>query len=86
MENAIGNERMRKFHAHFSKIEYSDGGEVKHLTFEDNIFGPDFGFLAELIVERDCSPTIICESAGTQAEDSKAMKAMYLKQLEVQGK
>lgn len=86
MENAIGNERMRKFHAHFSKIEYSDGGEVRHLTFEDNIFGPDFGFLAELIVERNCSPTIICESAGTQAEDSQAMKAMYLKQLEVQGK
>ncbi len=86
IENAIGNERMKKFHAHFSKIEYSDGGEVRHLTFDDNVFGPDFGFLAELIVERDCSPTIICESAGTQAEDSQVMKRMYLKQLEVQGK
>lgn len=78
IENVIGNERMKKFHAHFSKIEWSEGGEVKHLTFEDTIFGPDFRFLAEIIAERDCSPTIICESAGTQAEDALLMKKMYL--------
>lgn len=82
VENAIGNERMKKFHAHFSKIEYSDGGEVRHLTFEDTMYGPDFRYLAELMVERDCSPTIICESAGTQAEDSQAMKQIYQEYLE----
>ncbi len=82
VENAIGNERMKKFHAHFSKIEYSDGGEVRHLTFEDTIYGPDFKYLAELMVERDCSPTIICESAGTQAEDSQIMKQIYQEYLE----
>lgn len=78
VENALGNERMRKFHAHFSKIEYSDGGEVRHLTFADNMYGPDFEPLAELIVRRGCEPTVICESAGTQAEDAKAMKEMYI--------
>ncbi len=86
MENAIGNERMRKFHAHFSKIEWSEGGEVRHLTFSDNIYGPNFENLAELIVSRNCSPTIICESAGTQAEDSQIMKKMYHDTLERYGK
>ena len=86
IEKAIGNERMKKFHAHFSKIEWSDGGEVKHLTFEDTVFGPDFSFLAEIIAERSCSPTIICESAGTQAEDALIMKKMYLSAIEGRAK
>ena len=86
IENAIGNERMRKFHAHFSKIAWSEGGEVKHLTFEDTVFGPNFHLLAEIIAERNCSPTIICESAGTQAEDALTMKKMYLSAVEGRAK
>jgi deoxyribonuclease-4 len=31
----------------------------------------------ELIAERGWSPTIICESAGTQAEDAAIMKKLY---------
>ncbi len=77
MEAAIGSARAAQFHAHFSKIEYSKGGEVKHLTFEDTIYGPDFSPLAEEIVRRNWSPRIICESAGTQAEDALQMKQMY---------
>ena len=77
---------MKQFHAHFSKIEYSDGGEVKHLTFGDTVYGPEFNMLGELIAERDCSPTIICESAGTQAEDSQTMKRIYRECLERSGK
>ncbi len=77
MENAIGVDRMRRYHAHFSKIEYSAGGEVRHLTFEDNKYGPSFEHLMEITYARGCSPTIICESAGTQAEDALAMKTYY---------
>lgn len=77
LENKLGSERAKTFHSHFSKIEYSEGGEVRHLTFTDELYGPGFAPLAELIVERGCSPTFICESAGTQAEDAAAMKAMY---------
>jgi len=85
VENALGNGRMRLFHAHFSKIEYTEkGGEKKHLTFADTQFGPDFNLLAGLLWERDCRPTIICESAGTQAEDAAAMKAAYLERQPVQ--
>lgn len=77
VENTLGNERMRRFHAHFSKIEYTDpGGEKRHLTFEDTVFGPCFEPLAEWIVKKNCAPVIICESAGTQAEDAAAMRNM----------
>ncbi len=77
IENAIGNSRLKEFHSHFSKIEYSAGGEVRHLTFADEIYGPNFEPVAELIYKKDCSPTIICESAGTQAEDAKTIKDYY---------
>lgn len=78
IENALGSARLKELHAHFSKIEYTEnGGEKRHLTFEDTVFGPDFMPLAELIVQRDCHPTIICESAGTQAEDARWMRAQY---------
>ena len=77
MENALGVDRMRRYHAHFSKIEYSEGGEVRHLTFDDDKYGPPFEHLMEITYARGCSPTIICESAGTQAEDALAMKRYY---------
>ncbi|MEG2083781.1 MAG: TIM barrel protein, partial [Oscillospiraceae bacterium] len=40
IENRLGHERLRVFHSHFSKIEYSAGGEVRHLRFDDSVFGP----------------------------------------------
>ena len=77
IENKIGVSRLREYHSHFSKIEYSAGGEVRHLTFSDEVYGPDFEPVMELTYKYGCSPTIICESAGTQAEDAKAMKDYY---------
>lgn len=74
---AIGEERARMMHIHFSKIEYSKGGEVRHLTFEDEQFGPDYRPLMEQFVQRKMTPTVICESAGTQTLDALAMKLYY---------
>ena len=79
IENRLGIERLKTYHAHFSKIEYTTGGEKRHLTFEDTVFGPDFEPVAELTVKKNCSPTIICESAGTQVEDALTMKKIYQK-------
>ncbi len=80
--NELGSDRLKVFHSHFSKIEYTEnGGEKRHLTFEDTTFGPEFEPLAELIAKKDLSPTFICESAGTQAEDSAYMKKVYLNAL-----
>jgi len=77
VKNDLGTDRLKVFHSHFSKIEYTTGGEKKHLTFEDNVYGPDFEPVMELTCKYDCSPIFICESAGTQAEDAKQMKNYY---------
>ena len=77
IENRLGADRLKCFHSHFSKIEYTVGGEKRHLTFADNIFGPDFEPVIELVAAKNCSPVIICESDGTQAEDAATMKNYY---------
>lgn len=81
IENRLGESRLKEFHSHFSKIEYTAGGEKRHLTFEDRVYGPDFEPLMELIAKKNLSPVFICESAGTQAEDAKTMKDCYLSAL-----
>ena len=68
---------MKHFHAHFSKIMYSAKGEVKHLTFADTVFGPEFEPLAEALCALNLEPYIVSESDGTQAEDALAMKQIY---------
>ena len=80
MAQILGEERASKFHSHFSHIEFTpNGGEKCHRTFaNDDGFGPDWLPLAEEIARRGWSPTFICESAGTQAEDAKTMKEQYL--------
>lgn len=75
--NALGEERLRRFHIHFSKIEYTAGGEKRHLTFADTVFGPEPQPLMELLARRNLAPTVICESDGTQTEDAAAMQKLY---------
>ncbi len=78
IKNQLGNERFNNFHSHFSKIEYTTGGEKRHLTFEDTVYGPDYQPVMELVAKYNLSPVFVCESAGTQAEDAKMMKDYYL--------
>ena len=73
IENELGKDRLNIFHSHFSKIEYTKGGEKKHLTFEDKEYGPEFDYIAEIVYKKNLSPTFICESSGTQIEDSFAI-------------
>ncbi len=74
----LGDDKARYMHCHFSKIEYTSAGEKKHLTFADEMFGPAFEPLCEALVRDDLCPRIICESAGTMAEDALAMQMAYL--------
>ena len=74
---ALGDEYAYNLHCHFSKIEYTNAGEKRHLTFNDTIYGPDFEPLAEAIIKEGVCPRIISESDGTQAEDALAMKKMW---------
>ena len=77
MAAALGDERARAFHSHFSRIAYTKGGEKCHLTFADTEFGPPHQPLMALLRQRGLTPTIICESAGTQAEDAAVLAACY---------
>ncbi len=77
VEEALGDERAKRFHVHFSRIEYSAGGEKRHWTFAEKQFGPEPEPLMELFARRGLAPVVICESAGTQAEDAQQMQRMY---------
>ena len=79
VERVLGEERASRFHSHFSRIEFTpNGGEKRHRTFADHGgFGPDWTPLAREVARRGWSPTFICESAGTQAEDAVEMKRIY---------
>ena len=78
ISSRMGAQVAENLHCHFSKIEWSTGGEKRHLTFEDEMYGPRFEPLMEAIVRHGLSPTIICESAGTQSDDALTMKKYYM--------
>ena len=73
----LGRDVANNLHCHFSKIEWTSSGEKRHLTFADEVYGPDFEPLCEAIYREGLSPTIICESAGTQSDDALSMKCTY---------
>lgn len=75
--DALGDDRAVHFHAHFSRIAYTAGGEKCHLTFADTAYGPPHAPLLQLLKQRKLAPTIICESAGTQAEDAQNLAAAF---------
>lgn len=72
-------ERYRKVHIHFSKIEYGAKGEIRHLTFEDKTYGPEFEPLAKVLLKHNIDACIISESAGTQTRDAFIMKNIFNK-------
>jgi len=77
MISELGYDRVKNFHVHFSKIMYGGKGEIKHLTFEDTVYGPEFEPLAIALKELKLEPYIVSESNGTQAEDARTMKEIY---------
>lgn len=79
MIDKLGFEKVQKMHVHFSKIEYGPKGEIRHLTFKDDKYGPQFEDFIEAVVEYKLTPFILSESAGTQAEDAKEMRDYYYK-------
>ena len=70
-------EKAKNMHVHFSKIQYGKSGEIRHLTFEDEIYGPDFEPMIDVFVKYGMTPYIVCESAGTQTKDAQQIKNYY---------
>ncbi len=79
VEEVLGADRASRFHSHFSHIQFTiNGGEKCHRTFaHDDGYGPQWAPLAAEVARRGWSPTFICESAGTQAEDAVEMQRIY---------
>lgn len=78
----IGYEKTNNCHIHFSKIQYGAKGEIKHLNYDDMIYGPSFDNLAEVLIEYNLSPRVICESMSTMPQDALIMKKIYKKILD----
>ena len=76
----LGGGIVQDLHVHFSAIEFSRGGEVRHRTFAESEYGPDFQPLAAIIARDSLTPVIISESAGFQNEDALVMKEMVQRQ------
>ena len=77
MISELGYDRMKNFHVHFSNIMYGGKGEIKHLTFDDDKYGPEFEPLAIALKNLKLEPYIVSESAGTQARDASIMRDIY---------
>lgn len=77
LDDHIDAHKVDNMHIHFSKIAYSQKGEIRHLNFDDTFYGPDYHPLVEVLHERGSNAYCICESAGNQAEDARAMKDYY---------
>ena len=73
----LGDNVARNLHCHFSMIEWTGAGEKRHLTFDDEIYGPRYEPLCRTIADNGFCTTIICESAGTQTRDAKRMMTAY---------
>lgn len=73
----LGEFKTKNCHIHFSKIEYTSKGEVKHLNLDDNIYGPEFEPLAKVIEEYELTPTIISESKERMMEDAIILKDIF---------
>ena len=80
---ALGDERAQRFHVHFSRIEFSAGGEKRHWTFAQTQFGPEPQPLMELLAERRLAPVIICEKDDENDKKCgiKPLKALPLGEL-----
>jgi deoxyribonuclease-4 len=85
IEKRLGMEALRNLHCHYSHIEFTDKGERRHHNVDRAEYGPDFGFLAKLIVERDLRPVIACETPNLDI-DAQKLRDMVMQELKRKGK
>jgi len=75
--DVLGEDKTKNCHIHFSKIEFSEKGEIKHLTLDDDKYGPNFEPLARIIKDYNLTPVIICESKDMMMEDALKLREIY---------
>jgi deoxyribonuclease-4 len=62
IEQELDTQTLRTMHCHFSKIEFGPSGEKCHHTLDEEAYGPEFSMLAEVLLEFEMHPTMICET------------------------
>jgi deoxyribonuclease-4 len=77
IEERLGTDVAENLHCHFSHMEFSAKGEVRHRTLGEKRYGPDFQLLAQLIVELGLKPVVICESPLIDV-DAQKMRDTYM--------
>ena len=80
IERELGHIAIAPSHIHFTEVEYSEGGEIRHHPLGSG-YGPDFKVLAEVLIENGIDAIIISESPILE-RDSIKMKRMYHKALQ----
>lgn len=70
------NLAINHLHSHFTKIEYSNSGEKKHHTLDEDEFGPDLNIFLESLIETGLNATVICETPLID-KDALKMKKVY---------
>jgi deoxyribonuclease-4 len=70
----VGRAGLQQLHCHFSGIQFSAKGELRHLTIDAK--SPDFSLLAQSLAENNCSGTVISESPSIE-KDALLMKRAY---------
>ena len=76
VEQKLGTEALKSMHCHFSKIEFTAQGEKRHHTLDEERYGPDFRMLAEVIVDFQMHPTMICESPILDVDARKMQETL----------
>jgi len=71
---------LEELHVHFQGVRYSDKGELSHLEISED--SPPWKPFVELLVERKCSGTVICESPVLEADALRMQK--YYRSLTVE--
>jgi len=76
LENALGD-YVKRFHCHFSEINYSDKGELNHFPLGTNN-EPPFKPFMKVLAENGYSGTVICETPRLDL-DAMEMQKEYLR-------
>ncbi|MGC8601172.1 MAG: TIM barrel protein [Thermoprotei archaeon] len=77
LDERLDEQDISTLHCHFSKMEFSRSGEVRHHDLEEQGFYPDFQPVAEAFVELGISdPTFISETSSSE-RDAITMKRIF---------
>lgn len=76
IEKRLGTEAVENLHCHFTKVEFTEKGEKRHHTLEEEEYGPDFTMLAETIADFKLKPVIISESPILDVDAIKMRNAL----------